>query len=117
MAAKKPAKKAAKAPASKGGAVGKVAKAVSKVASAVKKAVSAPAKAAPAKVAAAGVPVTMSSSLKALDTSSRASGDFDAGRVKAVKDAIDKGEFSVDAEAIADKLLANAQEIFSRSRG
>jgi negative regulator of flagellin synthesis FlgM len=74
------------------------------------------AKAAPAKAATAGVPVTMSNSLKALDISSRASGDFDAGRVKAVKDAIDKGEFSVDAEAIADKLLANAQEIFSRSR-
>ena len=31
--------------------------------------------------------------------------------------AIDKGEFSVNAEAIADKLLSNAQEILSRSRG
>ena len=31
--------------------------------------------------------------------------------------AIEKGEFSVDAEAIADKLLSNAQEILSRSRG
>jgi negative regulator of flagellin synthesis FlgM len=44
-------------------------------------------------------------------------GDFDAGRVKAVKAAIDQGTFTVDAEAIADKMLSNAQEIFSRSRG
>ena len=42
---------------------------------------------------------------------------FNAGKVKAVRAAIEKGEFSVDAEAIADKLLSNAQEILSRSRG
>jgi len=48
VAAKKPAKKVAKAPAKKSSAVGKVAKAVGKVASAVKKAVSTPAKKAPA---------------------------------------------------------------------
>ena len=66
---------------------------------------------------AAGVPVTVSMSARTLAQTSRAVGDFDAGRVKAVKAAIDQGTFTVNAEAIADKMLSNAQEIFSRSRG
>lgn len=65
---------------------------------------------------AAGVPVTVSSAARALDSTGRASGDFDAAKVKAVRSAIEKGTFAVDAEAIADKMLANAQEILSRSR-
>ena len=40
-----------------------------------------------------------------------------ASKVKAVRAAIEKGTFSVDAEAIADKMLSNAQEILARSRG
>ena len=66
---------------------------------------------------AAGVPVTVSTAARALDPAARTTGDFDANKVKAVRAAIDKGEFSVDAEAIADKMLSNAQEILSRSRG
>lgn len=63
-----------------------------------------------------GVPVTFSNAARGLDPASRNLGDFDAGKVKAVRAAIDNGTFSVDAEAIADKLLANAQEVLSRSR-
>ena len=37
--------------------------------------------------------------------------------VARVRAAIEKGEFSVDAEAIADKLLSNAQEILSNKTG
>lgn len=66
---------------------------------------------------AAGVPVTVSSAARSLDETSRAAGDFDAGKVQAVRAAIEKGTFSVDPEAIADKMLANAQEILSRVRG
>jgi negative regulator of flagellin synthesis FlgM len=66
---------------------------------------------------AAGVPVTVSSAARALEQSARATSDFDAGKVMAVRAAIEKGSFSVDAGAIADKMLANAQEIFSRFRG
>ncbi|MBT9514765.1 MAG: flagellar biosynthesis anti-sigma factor FlgM [Acidovorax sp.] len=66
---------------------------------------------------AAGVPVTVSIAAQALNQTSRTTGDFDAGKVKAVRTAIEKGEFSVDADAIADKMLSNAQEILSRSRG
>lgn len=69
------------------------------------------------KASAAGVPVTVSTAARALDQTARTTGDFDAGKVKAVRAAIDKGTFSVNAEAIADKMLSNAQEILSRSRG
>ena len=70
-----------------------------------------------AAVSTAGVPVTVSTAARALDQTSRSTCDFDAGKVKAVRAAIEKGTFSVDAEAIADKMLSNAQEILARSRG
>lgn len=73
--------------------------------------------AATAAVSAAGVPVTVSTAARSLDQTSRGNADFDAGKVKAVRAAIEKGTFTVDAEAIADKLLDNAQEIIARSRG
>ena len=57
--------------------------------------------------AAAGVPVTLSSAAKA----------FDAGKVKAVRSAIENGTFKVDAEVVADKMLANTQEFIARARG
>lgn len=63
---------------------------------------------------AAGVPVTVSAAARALD---RQTGDFDASKVKAVRAAIEKGTFTVNAEAVADKMLSNAQEILSRVRG
>ena len=65
---------------------------------------------------AAGVPVTLSATVRGADAS-RSSADFDAGKVKAVKAAIENGTFKVNAEAVADKLLANAEETLSRSRG
>ncbi|BEU98006.1 flagellar biosynthesis anti-sigma factor FlgM [Acidovorax sp. DW039] len=69
-----------------------------------------------ASASAAGVPVTVSSSARALEQPGRSSSDFDAKRVSEVRAAISNGTFSVDAEAIADKLLSNAQELFTRSR-
>jgi len=69
-----------------------------------------------ASASAAGVPVTFSSAARGVDQAGRSAGDFDAGKVKAVKAAIDKGTFTVDAEAIADKLLSNAQETLVRAR-
>lgn len=66
---------------------------------------------------AAGVPVTVSFKARALEQNTRTASDFDANRVNAVRTAIENGTFRVDPEAIADKMLSNAQEIFSRSRG
>ena len=65
--------------------------------------------------AGAGVPVTLSSNVRAVEPG-RQSADFDAAKVKAVKAAIENGTFRVDAEAVADKLLANAFETLSRSQ-
>jgi negative regulator of flagellin synthesis FlgM len=71
-----------------------------------------------AAVSTAGVPVTVSTAARgALDPAARTNADFNAGKVKAVREAIENGTFSVDAEAVADKMLSNAQEILSRSRG
>ncbi|MCW5235142.1 flagellar biosynthesis anti-sigma factor FlgM [Verminephrobacter eiseniae] len=64
-------------------------------------------------------PVTVSIAARALARSADiadASDDFDADKVHAVRAAIDRGQFHVDAQAVANKMLANAQEILSRSR-
>lgn len=39
---------------------------------------------------------------------------FDAAKVEKVKQSIDNGSYRVDAEVIADKLIANAQELLGR---
>ena len=61
--------------------------------------------------AAAGVPVTFSTAARALEQTSRNQGDFDAGKVKAVRTAIENGTFTINSEAIADKLLSNARDM------
>ncbi|MBL8349465.1 MAG: flagellar biosynthesis anti-sigma factor FlgM [Burkholderiaceae bacterium] len=42
-------------------------------------------------------------------------GVFDAEKVKRISDAIRDGQFKVNPEAIADKLIANAQELLGRT--
>lgn len=42
-------------------------------------------------------------------------GVFDAGKVKRISDAIREGKFHVNAEAIADKLIVNAQELMGNA--
>jgi negative regulator of flagellin synthesis FlgM len=73
----------------------------------------APAAAAPA--AADGAPVTVSPLARSLEPVSAGDG-VDRKKVDAVREAIAKGTYKVDAEAIADKLLGDAQEILSRVR-
>ncbi|GAB3364272.1 MULTISPECIES: flagellar biosynthesis anti-sigma factor FlgM [Giesbergeria] len=61
---------------------------------------------------AAGVPVMVSFSRGAreLESAGDAAADFDAERVKAVRAAIAAGTFQINAGAIADRLLSDAQE-------
>jgi negative regulator of flagellin synthesis FlgM len=40
--------------------------------------------------------------------------EFDAGKVERISGAISRGDYTVNPEAIADKLLANAKELLSR---
>ena len=67
-----------------------------------------------------GVTVTLSSSASQAISGSGGSGNdvFNAEKVEAMKAAIADGSFKVNAEAIADKMLANAAEMLSAgSRG
>ncbi|MDM0014747.1 flagellar biosynthesis anti-sigma factor FlgM [Variovorax sp. J22P168] len=63
----------------------------------------------------AGTPVTVSAAARSLDAASAGSG-IDGAKVAAVKAAIANGTFTVDAGAIADKMLSNAQEMLTRVR-
>lgn len=67
----------------------------------------------PAAAKQAGVSVTVSSLTRSLETSG-ANGSFDADKVAAMKSAIANGTFKVDPEAIADKLLSNAQQVLRK---
>lgn len=42
--------------------------------------------------------------------------EFDAAKVERIRQAIAEGRYTVDAEAIADKLIANAQEVLGAAR-
>jgi negative regulator of flagellin synthesis FlgM len=65
----------------------------------------------------AGVAVTMSSQAKALGKAASSSdGDIDMQKVAAARSAIQEGTYTVNPEAIADKLLSNAQEMLSRTK-
>lgn len=61
----------------------------------------------------ASVPVFVSQSVRSLDTGSRPTVDFDSAKVSAMRAAIAGGTFSVNADAIADKLLSSAGDFLS----
>src|SRR6186713_3643505 len=58
----------------------------------------------------ASATVALSSTAATL-LSGGASGEFDAEKVARMSAAIASGDFKINAEAIADKLIANAQEL------
>lgn len=63
---------------------------------------------------ASGVTVTLSAQSQSIEG---ANGDvIDTGKVEAMKSAIANGSFTVNAEAIADKLISNAREMLTASR-
>ena len=66
----------------------------------------------------AGVAVTVSTQTQALEKvrGEASSPEVDLAKVQAVRAAIDDGSFVVNPEAIADKLLGNAQELLNRTK-
>ena len=70
------------------------------------------AKAKGAQDAAAGSSVQISSAATGL-LAAAASPEFDTAKVERMRQAIADGSFRVDPEAIADKLIANAQEVLA----
>ena len=65
---------------------------------------------------AAGVPVSFSSSARALDHQSRANTDFDAERVNALRAALAYGSFRVKTKKDEKKMLANTEEFLVHAR-
>lgn len=61
----------------------------------------------------ASAKVALSSTASELATAG-AQASFDAAKVDRIAQAIRDGRFEINAEAIADKLIANAQELLSR---
>ena len=64
----------------------------------------------------AGVAVTVSPLARTLVQASGVDVDIDETKVEAVRSAIENGTYVVNPEAIADKLLGNAQEMLNRTR-
>lgn len=65
----------------------------------------------------AGVAVTVSSLARTLEsTKSGEQAVFNSAKVDEMRAAIQQGTFVVNPEAIADKLLANAQEMLGRTK-
>lgn len=63
-----------------------------------------------------GVAVTVSNLARGLEKAARTSAsDIDTQKVESVKAAIQDGTFTVNPEAIADKMLADAKEILQRT--
>jgi negative regulator of flagellin synthesis FlgM len=61
----------------------------------------------------ASAQVALSSAATGIDNDSTA--EFDSDKVNRIAQAIRDGKFQVNPEAIADKLIANAQELLSRT--
>ncbi len=57
--------------------------------------------------------VALSSAAKLATSPAGDDGSFDAAKVDRITKAISEGKFTVNARAIADKLVANAQELLS----
>ena len=65
----------------------------------------------------AGVAVTVSTLARSLGAAkSGETADVDMEKVNAVRSAIRQGTYKVNPEAIADKLLGNAQEMLDRTK-
>jgi negative regulator of flagellin synthesis FlgM len=65
--------------------------------------------------AAPGVTVTLSAQSKAAGASN-SSEVVDTSKVQAMRQAIQSGRFTINPEAIADKLLSNAKEMLTATR-
>ncbi len=65
----------------------------------------------------ASAKVALSSTAAALSTEGAGEASFDQAKVERIAQAIRDGKYQINAEAIADKLIANAQELLGKSGG
>lgn len=66
------------------------------------------------KTGAASATVQLSATATSLMDSQNNDGSFDAAKVERIAQAIRDGKFQVNADKIADKLIANAKEVLTR---
>ena len=71
----------------------------------------------PAAAADARAQVQLSAAASGLLGAAQAGADFDADKVARISQAIENGSFKVNAEVIADKMIANAQELLGKVGG
>ncbi len=64
----------------------------------------------------ASAKVELSNAASALSTGEVDDGSFDAAKVQRISQAIAEGKFTINARAIADKLISNAEELVSRNQ-
>lgn len=62
----------------------------------------------------ASAQIKLSSTASSLLAGVSDEGSFDVEKVQRIAQAMSEGKFKVNAEAVADKLIANAQEMLSR---
>ena len=60
---------------------------------------------------------SLSTQLQALETSINEASGFDTGKVDGIKQAIDEGNYTVNAETIANKLISSTQELLTQQKG
>lgn len=60
---------------------------------------------------------SMSTQIQALETGISEASGFDAAKVEAIKLAISEGRFTINAEAIADKLISSTRELLAKQQG
>ena len=65
----------------------------------------------------ASATVALSSTASTLLSGGAASGEFDADKIARISAQLADGSFKVNPEAIADKLIANAQELLAKVQG
>jgi len=65
----------------------------------------------------ASATVALSSTASTLLSGGAVSGEFDADKVARISAQLADGSFKVNPEAIADKLIANAQELLAKVQG
>ena len=60
---------------------------------------------------------SMSTQLQALEASINEASGFDAAKVEAITQAINDGNYTIDAETIANKLISSTQELLAQQQG
>lgn len=59
----------------------------------------------------------VSTQIQALETSIGKASGFDAAKVEAIKQAISDGHFTINSDAIADKLISSTRELLAQQQG